>query len=144
MTNDSRDRRSGAGVVALSVAQFAVVGLIALLIVTVSIWIASRRVGEREAIANARRVTEITAHRVVEPAITDAVRRGDADGLARLDDVVRTAVLDDSLVRVKIWTADGRILYSDVPELVGATYELGEDEQDALRTGSIEAEVSDL
>ena len=144
MTNESRDRRSGAGIVALSVAQFALIGLIALVIVAVAIWFASRRVGEREAIANARRVTELTAQNVVEPAITDALRHGDPAALASLDAVVRNDVLNDSLVRVKIWTPDGRIIYSDASELVGTTYELGEDEQDALRTGKIEAEVSDL
>jgi signal transduction histidine kinase len=144
MTNDSRDRRSGAGIVAVSVAQFALIGLIALLIVAISIWIASRRVGEREAIANARRVTELTAKNVVEPAVPEALRHDDPVALARLDSIVRNDVLDDSLVRVKIWTPDGRIIYSDATELIGATYELGDDEQNALRTGVIEAEVSDL
>ena len=46
-------------------------------------------------------------------------RQGDPVALARLDDLVRTDVLDDSLVRVKIWTPDGRIIYSDASELVG-------------------------
>lgn len=144
MTNESRDRRSGTGIVALSVARFALIGLIALVIVAVAIWFASRRVGEREAIANARRLTELTAQNVVEPAITDALRRGDPAALASLDAVVRNDVLNDSLVRVKIWTPDGRIIYSDASALVGTTYELGDDEQNALRTGKIEAEVSDL
>ena len=52
MTNESHDRRSGTGIVALSVARFALISLIALVIVAVAIWFASRRVGEREAIAN--------------------------------------------------------------------------------------------
>ena len=52
--------------------------------------------------------------------------------------------LTTRLVRVKIWDADGQIIYSDAAELIGETYPLGEDEQDALRTGRIEAEVSDL
>ena len=120
------------------------VGLIAAAIVAVAIGVASRRVGEREAIANARTRTVLTAQSVVEPALTEGLRRGDAESLAQIDAVVRADVLDDTLVRVKIWTSDGRIVYSDADELIGSTYVLGEDEQDALRTGRIEADVSDL
>jgi signal transduction histidine kinase len=47
-------------------------------------------------------------------------------------------------VRVKIWSADGRILYSDEPRIVGTRYALGEDEIGTLRSGQSEAEVSDL
>ena len=86
----------------------------------------------------------LTAQSVVEPALTEGLRRGDAESLAQIDAVVRADVLDDTLVRVKIWTSDGRIVYSDADELIGSTYVLGEDEQDALRTGRIEADVSDL
>jgi two-component system NarL family sensor kinase len=57
---------------------------------------------------------------------------------------VKSDVLDRSLVRVKIWTADGKIVYSDEPRLVGHTYTLGADERHALASGKIEAEVSDL
>ena len=57
---------------------------------------------------------------------------------------MREEVLDDSVVRVKLWDADGRIVYSDAAELIGSTYALGDDELDAMRTGRIVAEVSDL
>jgi hypothetical protein len=53
-------------------------------------------------------------------------------------------VLDDSVVRVKLWDADGRIVYSDPPELIATDYPLGEDELDAMRSSRIVAEVSDL
>lgn len=69
---------------------------------------------------------------------------GDLAARSRLDTVVRRDVLDESLVRVKLWTADGRILYSDEPALVGARWELGAEEREAMDTGRIEAEVSDL
>jgi signal transduction histidine kinase len=139
-----RERESGAGIVAVAVAQFAIVSLIALAIVGIAINVASRRVGEREAIENARAVTVLKAQALVEPAITDDLSEGHPDALAAVDSVVRAEVLDDSLVRVKIWDADGRIVYSDAAELVGETYPLGDDEREALRTGRIEAEVSDL
>jgi signal transduction histidine kinase len=46
--------------------------------------------------------------------------------------------------RVKIWSADGEIIYSDRTELIGDRFELGEDEQAILRDGGTEAEVADL
>ena len=53
-------------------------------------------------------------------------------------------VLQGSLVRVKVWTADGRIVYSDESRLIGRTFALGEDELEALRDGSTDSEISDL
>ncbi|MCA1823666.1 MAG: histidine kinase, partial [Frankia sp.] len=64
--------------------------------------------------------------------------------LARVDAAVRAGVLDRDLVRVKIWDRSGRIVYSDEPRLIDASYELGADEVAALDRGVVEAEVSDL
>ena len=49
-------------------------------------------------------------------------------------------MLDDRVVRVKVWTRDGRIVYSDEPRLIGSVYRLDEDELEALRTGETQAE----
>ncbi len=53
-------------------------------------------------------------------------------------------VLGDSIVRVKLWTKDGRILYSDEPALIGSRYALGEEELELFSSGGSEAELSDL
>jgi signal transduction histidine kinase len=117
---------------------------VALVIVGVATAIASRRVGEREAITNARTTTVIKAQGVVTPALTDAILDGGPTALDALDRVVRRDVLDRSLVRVKVWTQDGTIVYSDEPRLIGTRYALGADERAAIASGRIEAEVSDL
>lgn len=135
---------SGRRLVALQVGQFAVAGLVALVIVGVATALASSRVGQREAIADARTTTVIRAQGVVTPALSDGLLSKDPIALARLDEVVRRDVLDDSLVRVKLWTEDGVIVYSDEPALVGTKWNLGADERAAMTTGRIEAEVSDL
>ena len=136
--------RGGRWTVARPVLWFALAGLVAVVIVGVATQIASRRVGTREAIVDARTTTLIKAQTVVEPVITDGLITGRPAAVAKVDRVVRTSVLDDSLVRVKIWARDGTILYSDEPRLAGTTYDLGEDEVAALDHGVIEAEVSDL
>lgn len=135
---------SGRRLVALQVGQFALAGVVALAIVGVATSVASRRVGEREAIADARITTVIRAQGLVTPAVTDELVAGDPAAIDLVDAVVRRDVLDNSLVRVKLWTADGVIVYSDEPALIGTQWDLGNDELRAMATGRIEAEVSDL
>jgi len=53
-------------------------------------------------------------------------------------------VLDDRTVRVKIWAASGRIIYSDEPQLIGETFALGANEKTALATNLVDSYVSDL
>jgi signal transduction histidine kinase len=138
------DTVGGRGVVARPVFQFAAIGIAALVIVGLATAAASRRVGEREAVSDARTTTLVKAQGLVEPLLTDGVASGDPAAVARIAHVVERQVLDDSLVRVKIWTADGTIVYSDAPSLEGRRFPLGEDERTAITSGLIEAEVSDL
>jgi two-component system NarL family sensor kinase len=135
---------SGRWAVARLVGQFAFVGAAALVIVGLATQVASRRVGEREAISDARTSTLVKAQGLVEPALTDGLTTADPVAVTRVAHVVTKSVLDRDLVRVKIWTREGRIVYSDEPRLIGATYQLGADEIAAIDHGVIEAEVSDL
>lgn len=105
---------------------------------------ASRRAAEREAITDAAHTTDLIAQQVVQPAITNGLISGDPAALAAIDRVVRRQVLSSSLVRVKLWTADGRIVYSDEPLLIGQTFPLGSQEREALARPAVHAEVSDL
>jgi signal transduction histidine kinase len=71
--------------------------------------------------------------------------RGRPIDLARLDLAVRRRILRGTpIVRVKIWDARGRIVYSDAPLLIGSTFTLGKDELRTLRDGGTAAHASDL
>src|SRR3954452_13019946 len=137
---------AGRWLVARAVLQFAVAGIVAVAIVGVATSIASGRVGEREAITEARTTTLIKAEGVVEPAITDALATsaGDPVATARLNEIIDSDIVDGSLVRVKLWRQDGVIVASDEPTLVGERFPLGDDEVSAMASGRIEASVSDL
>jgi two-component system NarL family sensor kinase len=141
-----RKRRDEGGrwMVAWQVGQFTLAGLIAVAIVGVATAVASQRVGKREAIVDARTQTVAKAQGFIEPAVTNALKTGTPAAVAQIDKVVKRDLLDASLVRVKIWTKDGTIVYSDEPRLIGSRYTLGPDERAALNNGLIEAEVSDL
>jgi signal transduction histidine kinase len=134
---------SNRGLVARQVASFALVGVVALAVVGLGTAIASRRVGEREAVADARTTTLVRAQGFIEPALDDGLLTGAPEARARLA-AVQGGVLGGPLVRIKLWSADGTIVYSDEPQLIGARYELGEDELDSITSGRIDAEVSDL
>ena len=68
----------------------------------------------------------------------------DGAALDRVDAVVRESVLQGSLVRVKVWSEDGTIVYSDEPRLIGEQFALGDDELAVFTSGEQGAEVSDL
>ena len=80
----------------------------------------------------------------MQPRLSNGVVGGDAASLAAIDALVVDGVLRDPIVRVKIWAPDGTIVYSDVPELIGERFDLGTDELAALRTNTVEADISNL
>jgi two-component system, NarL family, sensor kinase len=116
------------------------VGLISILGV-----ILFRRSGQEEALRDAKDETRFAVAWAVRPALTDAVVRGDPKALARFDRTIRRRVLSSSsIVRIKLWTQDGRIVYSDEPRLVGARYPLTPEDREEFVGNRVDAEVSDL
>ncbi len=127
-----------------AVAKFAVGGLAALAAVGVGSYFLMRHIGTTEAIDNAKSVNRIVGRQIVEPQVTDGILRERPAAIRRLDRVVENDVLRRQIERVKIWTADGRIVYSDKRRLIGSRYELGADDLQVLREGGVDAGISDL
>jgi two-component system NarL family sensor kinase len=127
--------------VVLQVAGAAVVVLLVVAALGVAV---VRRIAEREAVNDAAQLTDLLARAVVTPALDDGLLDGDPTARSRLDDVVRGQVLDDRFVRVKVWSPEGRVLYSDADDLIGETYPLGDEEREVLSAPATVAEVSDL
>ncbi len=103
--------------------QFSVVAILTLAAVAGGAVWASQRAGYREALVEAQIVTAGTARTLILPQMSDELIQGDPEALAELDRVVRERLLDDSIVRVKLWTSSGKVLYSDEPRLIGEIYE---------------------
>jgi len=126
------------------VGRFVVANLVAVaLLMAGSVW-ASGAAAREEAIEDARQRTDHLATLVVEPAIDERLAAGDPAAVAALDEVLRDRLDDADVLRVKIWTPDGRIVYSDEPRLIGSTHEIGEDQLEALEDGGTRAGLSDL
>ena len=134
---DDGTRRSG-------VVSFVVSGAVATIALALIGVAVIQRTGRSEAIRDAKELSRFAGEGIVAPVLDDGVLEGRPAALAELDRVVRRHVLKGSIVRVKIWSPAGRIVYSDSPELIGKTYPLGEDEAKILKQGGVAAEVSDL
>ncbi len=126
------------------IGRFAVAGVVVLALVSAVTAVASLRIGTDQAIADAQRVTFTTGKGIIEPLLDSGLVAQDRVALERLDLAVRNNVLAGSLIRVKIWSSDGVILYSDESRLIGERFELEADKLELLTTGEASAEVSDL
>ncbi len=123
---------------------FAVSGLIGMVAIAGASLLASEWAGEAEAMSDVRALTQVVAKTVVEPNLSSALIEGDADAVGQLHAVVTGRVLDETTVRVKLWDADGRIVYSDEPALIGERYQLGAEKNDSLWSGEVVSEISSL
>jgi two-component system, NarL family, sensor kinase len=136
----------------LALTQFALCSVAVLIAVGTIGALALRHVARDEALRDARALTAALSRGVVEPAMTPAVVDGDPAAMRRLDRIVRERVLspnptkpeDSSIVRIKIWDADGRIVYSDKHELIDRHFVLPEDLREAMENRRTSADVSDL
>jgi two-component system, NarL family, sensor kinase len=120
-----------------------VTGMVAL----VSIVIVTGRLGgaaaSDQALSRARATTRVLAHSVAEPAIPRGLINFDAGAQDQFDQL-RTLLKVQNVKRVKIWRADGTVLYSDKIGYIEDDFELGKEELEILEEGGTEAEVSDL
>jgi two-component system NarL family sensor kinase len=125
-------------------AVFALLALLALALVAGTGVAVVREVATDQALAEARQLTDLSA-RLVERRLTgDGLLTGDATASAAVARIVFDAVLVDPIVRVKLWTRDGRVVYSDESRLIGSRYDLDEDDLEVLDEGGVVSEVSDL
>jgi two-component system NarL family sensor kinase len=141
----SRTRAAGPPPRTLSaVSRFMLGSLAAVAVVVVGGFFALRSVAVNEA-ENRTRDQVATQGQLVEAAgLRDGLLRRDPQAIAHLDDLVHGRILDNSVVRVKVWAANGTILYSDEPALIGQRFALPSDELRLFTRGGSAAELSDL
>ena len=127
------------------VVQFALAGFAAVVLVGLVSAFFLERAGTEQAIRNAKRISSLAGEGIVEPVVGQKLLAGSPAALAEIDEVVEHRILGyDGVVRVKIWNADSRIVYSDEPRLIGETFDLDEEELGILWNGGTEAETTDL
>jgi two-component system, NarL family, sensor kinase len=126
------------------VVRFLLGSLAAMAVVVIGLFFALRSVTIRDSERDTRERVRLEGAVVEAAGLTDGVLRGDRRALARLDAVVRRRVKSASIVRVKLWSRDGTILYSDEPRLDGRHFGLSAEETALFANGRADAEISDL
>jgi two-component system, NarL family, sensor kinase len=141
----NRARRVGARspTVRVILMRFAIGSAVAITAAVVGGYFALRSVAIDEAKRETRTKVQ-EAGQLVEATLGDGILAGTPAALRPVDDVVVARVLSSSIVRVKIWSADGRVLYSDDPAQIGGRYGLDPGQLRLLREGGAKVEVSDL
>lgn len=126
-------------------ARFAVTGLVAVVVIGAIGFVLVRRSATTSAINEAKALTELAGRGIAEPLLSRPVLDGAPSALSRLDHAVRDRIMRGTpIVRVKVWDASGRVVYSDASSLIGARFALGDDEMTVLRNGGVKADASDL
>jgi two-component system, NarL family, sensor kinase len=119
--------------------------LAGLIVLVLAGYLIGARLAERQVLADASRFSGLLANGLLGPRLTPALLAGDPTAVREFDRVIsRRLVPHSSLRRVKVWSSEGRILYSDDRREIGLVFPLTASQQEVLRTGGTVAEISDL
>lgn len=115
-----------------AVRGFLLMGLIALVVVTtpVAFWIRAQAQGH--ALATVGVSAQRLADYVIAPLMTDSALAGDPAAIDLLDQRLLPWMDKGSVFRIKVWDEEGRIVYSDVPALIGQKFSLSEETLKAM------------
>ncbi|MEU8301320.1 ATP-binding protein [Micromonospora sp. NPDC048909] len=127
-----------------AVRYFLCLNALAIIGVAVAVSLASVHLAREQAVHFAEHSARGMAEWLISPHCTPRLRAGDPMALRALDEAVRARMRDGSVVRVKVWSFDGRVLYSDQAELIGRRYELAAEDRALAGTNRVTAEISEL
>ena len=131
-------------VVARALVQHAAISLVALVAVGALAVIICDQVVQDQALRRAEVNGEAIAVGLVAPLVDQGVEQGGTEALLTLHQRVRFRMASDPIQRIKVWSADGLILYCDDPRQIGLRFPLDEDDLDALNRGGVFSDISDL
>ena len=118
------------------VTRFLLLGLLTLVAISVPVALWIRGQAERHILASATEHTQELADRTVAPLITEQLRAGEPAALRILTRTLAPWLAEGYIVRVKVWDPNGRIIYSDLPSLIGRSFPLPRWSTDLLAGGA--------
>lgn len=116
--------RGQASVVRKAVAQFALLAIVALLVLTVLVETLSNRLAHREAMRGAEVRSRVIAHGVAAPLVDGGVRAGLAPSLDRLGSALLNRIRAGFVTHIIVWDEQSQVLWSDQSVLIGDSLEL--------------------
>lgn len=124
-----------------AVYRFLVAGLLVLVVVATPVVLWIRAVAEDHALDNAIDMTQRLADYAIGPLVTENLLAAEPEALRSMEERLAPWVDDEAIRRIKVWTADGRIVYSDQTELIGQTFELEDWAEQLLGGGPATASI---
>lgn len=105
-----------------AIIQFLITGLVVLMVVAipVSFWV--KAVSRDLAMQDLLQLTQRLADYTISPILTEDLLLQDPGAVTQLDARMAPWVADAEILRIKVWSAEGTVLYSDKHELIGSTY----------------------
>jgi len=119
-------------------------GLVAVGVMAVVLTVSLRDAGVDQERSEAKVEATLGGRIVVAPRITPELLAGDPAALAKMDAAVRRYILGGPIERVKLWSPDGVIVYSDEPRPIGDRFALDADDREVLASGQPTSDLSDL
>jgi two-component system NarL family sensor kinase len=144
MTLDSRD--GSAGLRSLRGAVGATIAFTALSLIALGIgwaWL-FQRTSQSSAVQDAGRYGELSGRAALAPFVTDDLLIGTTEALRSMDIAGRALMSEGGASHVKVWSVEGRVLWSDEKDLIGRTFEFEEDEKELLDGEGVLANLSKL
>ncbi len=119
-----------------SVVLFAVLAIASIIVLN--------RAAISEAKSEAGRSAEVTARVALAPYLTDELVAQEPASVSALSKAARTLMSFQEIYRLKVWSVDSVVLWSDDPRVIGLTFELEPEEAALFETQGAEVEISDL
>jgi signal transduction histidine kinase len=118
--------------------------LLAFVAIAVGLFWATDRAAVTEALHEAGDAGELTARVSLAPLLTRGLLAGEPEAIAALDAAKPVMFSTGKMVRLKVWSEDGVVLWSDETKVIGQQFELQADEIELFETLGAAVDVSDL
>jgi signal transduction histidine kinase len=125
-------------------ARFLVGCLVALILVFLATMVVARNVAKTAALHDAGARGGTFGRAAAASLINSAVRRGEHEQLAKLDYVMRSRLLDGSIVHIKMWSSDGVVIWSDERGMRGRKFDMDHEVSDLFGTERVTAGMTNL
>ena len=124
--------------------RFTAGGLLALVVVGVATVFVARAVSMDVALRQAKHRGTTFAQVVSAPLVGPGVRQGRGEDLQEFSEIMYTRLKDKSMVHIKVWDPDGRIIWADTRGMRGKVFPLEPAVARLFETGGAVASLSDL
>jgi signal transduction histidine kinase len=140
---EARERLNSRGLT-VPVVLSIVGSLLAFIAIAVALFYATERAAVDEALGEAGDAGEVTARVALAPYLSSGLIAQDDNAIKAMDDAAQTLFSTVQMTRLKIWSREGIVLWSDEKELLGKQFDLQPDELELFDSLGAEVDVSAL